>query len=1086
MQDPDYITHLISTFGSPEAVIKDLQRKNAKAWELLDRQTATLRCLHNELKKAVHDKERYKKKLKEYLAQLPSTPNQADCGVTSRTSTPDDAIVGQDGPGDETAGNTALTAEMARMTSIEGSASTPKLEGDRSVETLATIAETATPSSVAMRLAIDTDASQKPSSTVDDLNSKKHNGSEGAATPAATELNRPDQPRKDTKPVVSPTGFMAKRLQPHLQNSIPLLSPEINASSPQGSSQEGYFPPRKLAPAPLDLSSSGREATPKHGYGASDHSDSEYDEDTHVEEIIATFERGRKKTRAEDDREREALVMREQQDRSRSKKEKGSKSSSQTKAKDLDHLVQSPMASVPSNVRAFAPHPTPGTANNFLAAPNSLAGVLAPAHAKTNASLHNSVLAAQPLSPGLPMSPRPVDRPMNSPMPRMPRDGTGKPMASPLLPPRTGLIGLPLSPRAPKQFTPFSSNPPVSIAFPASGHAQAAGQSADPPGSENALDSRSLAARLSASSNVNGVYAGFISEAYPNLLLPPNALPSIVIKVISSRLRPSRSSYLASKASEEELVFTLGVLARSDLQGLWQLEKTPASVSQLDQQLKQTSALKGKLPDRGLFNGQAPAKVDARRVALERYFESLLDSPMDNRAALALCYYLSTQVVETSGDEVNGKGSTPGSPTNLGPDGRILKEGYLTKRGKNFGGWKARFFVLDDPVLRYYESPGGSLLGTIKLFKAKIEKPQHNSSGSPSRGSDNHDNQYRHAFFLLEPKRKDLNSHVRHTLCAESDVERDAWVEALLWYVDGYPQGMSSAKPSLSSSDSSPTKAAVSAKRPSVGKESSLGYSPESDTFDSLQSVSYESTAAAQPSTVHVMPEQFLSDSPSPPDTGIHPAVGSSKSYATKNISGPSNGVKIEDAEAWGNKPIGSWQSKDMPKKRSIWGFRDRHPSDALTTHSNDSTVSLSQLQNSERTLNMKPVFGMELAQAVELCPPKGSQVCLPAVVYRCIEYLEAKDAWNEVGIFRQSGSSLVIDLLRERFDTEGDFDILADEEFNDVHAVDVHAVASLLKRYLGKLPARVLPQELQEDINQVLCEYFIIIHFKFNANEKI
>jgi hypothetical protein len=32
------------------------------------------------------------------------------------------------------------------------------------------------------------------------------------------------------------------------------------------------------------------------------------------------------------------------------------------------------------------------------------------------------------------------------------------------------------------------------------------------------------------------------------------------------------------------------------------------------------------------------------------------------------------------------------------------KEGYLTKRGKNFGGWKTRYFVLQGPILEYYES----------------------------------------------------------------------------------------------------------------------------------------------------------------------------------------------------------------------------------------------------------------------------------------------------------------------------------------------------------------------------------------------
>jgi len=37
------------------------------------------------------------------------------------------------------------------------------------------------------------------------------------------------------------------------------------------------------------------------------------------------------------------------------------------------------------------------------------------------------------------------------------------------------------------------------------------------------------------------------------------------------------------------------------------------------------------------------------------------------------------------------------------------KEGYLTKRGKNFGGWKTRFFVLQGPVLEYYDCVSGLL-----------------------------------------------------------------------------------------------------------------------------------------------------------------------------------------------------------------------------------------------------------------------------------------------------------------------------------------------------------------------------------------
>ena len=49
------------------------------------------------------------------------------------------------------------------------------------------------------------------------------------------------------------------------------------------------------------------------------------------------------------------------------------------------------------------------------------------------------------------------------------------------------------------------------------------------------------------------------------------------------------------------------------------------------------------------------------------------------------------------------------------------KEGYLTKRGKNFGGWKTRYFVLQGPTLEYYESVSYLSVGPILL------SPPHNA-----------------------------------------------------------------------------------------------------------------------------------------------------------------------------------------------------------------------------------------------------------------------------------------------------------------------------------------------------------------------
>ena len=57
--------------------------------------------------------------------------------------------------------------------------------------------------------------------------------------------------------------------------------------------------------------------------------------------------------------------------------------------------------------------------------------------------------------------------------------------------------------------------------------------------------------------------------------------------------------------------------------------------------------------------------------------------------------------VSTASAKSPVKPSTPTSTskTSEGP----VKRGYLTKRGKNFGGWQTRYFVLDGPLLKYYD-----------------------------------------------------------------------------------------------------------------------------------------------------------------------------------------------------------------------------------------------------------------------------------------------------------------------------------------------------------------------------------------------
>lgn len=1094
---PD-ISHLIQTAGSPEAVIQHLLKEkqhsaaqNTQLWKLVDKQRTLVLGLNQDLERALKDKEKYRKKLREHLDRVPPVPSTVPKATALQTR--------------------AASRSPARS---EDSADLP-IQGRSLERDLAIDPQGAAPSNVPMAYPVD-----KPEPSLSGTPTALPNESEDnwvrskaratgpkhahtatsssdvgvfgptrivpSVAPIQTNdlkpANRPElyeglsQTSPSSTPVVSPTtSFTAKRSQPFSAKPFNGPALALTESTPPGNDIERMTPPRKAPPAPLDLGQPKRDTPTQSHFGPEDHSGSDYDEDLEVEELHA-LKRGRKKTREDDDKEREA-TLKEKQDRSRSHREKSSKSrigSGNSKSRDNAKAVHPQDVPIPSSIKALSPDPIPSGASGFLSPPTSLASVLSPADSRNDSGTTERILSTKPMSPGLPLSPRPNHRPMNPPTPRMPRDIAASSAVSPPLSPRNGFVGLPLSPRAPRQPIPFPPHTPISLVSPKAPNVDNRrdldGLMQEPPSPIKGPlpDLRTQPEMLPPGHGTEipkskGVFRGFMSDSYPDLLLPPNALPSILVKVVSSRLKPSRHS-LVMRGSDEEPVFTLGVSARSDHQGLWQVEKPIQSLQQLDQQLRQCAAINVKQPDRSLFSGHAPARIDARRIALETYFETLLDTPMDERTALILCYYLSSQVSEPSSEEANGIAATShsGSPTTKGPDGRLLKEGFLTKRGKNFGGWKARYFVLDEPILRYYETPGGSLLGTIKLHSAQIGK-QNKSSHSPSRGEEGV-GLYRHAFLIREPKRKDSNSFMDHVLCAESDAERDAWVAALLCYVEVLG-GETISRPPLSKSESGLHKAVNPTKKDSLKKDVLSGDSPDSEHFDSLQAVPYDSIQAAQAPLVQITPDPRPAESPSPTTSGSQPSV-SAPSAQSKAISGPQNGAKISDVGAWGNKPMAPAliQPKEQ-KKRSIWGFRDKNGPDLGANHSNDSNLSLTQQQYQEQITNVKAAFGIPLVEAVEYCGPRGIDACLPAVVYRCLEYLEMKDAASEEGIFRMSGSNTLIKGLRSRFNAEGDFDLLG----NDEPYYDVHAVASLLKLYLRELPQPVLTRELHLQFISVL-----------------
>ncbi|KAI9650120.1 Rho GTPase activating protein [Ciborinia camelliae] len=1099
------VAQLIQAAGSPEAAIQYLIKEkqaqtgqNSQLWRLVDKQRAMILGLNKDLERALKDKERYRKKLKENLTQ------HANLSPVDSTQ----------GPMSESGSVTSESrvTEISAQKSIDGHLNSDRSnDGTHSQHSPIDVATAPYP--------ITTPTIEMPA--LSNMAAVEHKMP--SPTKHAFQQYVPDSP---------PLGFEASQLQRKNQavvtdipyniavppsRGLPSDSPRgppptapppppissqgppsaiVESSSKVDRGSPKFPPPRKAPPAPLNL---GKKTGPSiHLRKASEtkeESDSDYDDILEVDEIPTFTDRGRRKTREEDDRVREIAAAQDAEARSLSKKSskgnvRGTPKSTSTTPKEL-------VPAMPLSARPTVPISPPDGHLRALSPPDKSTGSLAGMLSASRSLPTNTTLMAPPLmSPGLPQSPRPIA--MSS------RTNLVHPsMASPPLSSRgMGAFSgsIPLSPRAPRQPIPLPPGTPMSIGSPLAPRAELLVLASPQPlvitkkseetlntlKSEETLVNESVHERRQSESPTpshfgNVIYKGLVTEEYPDLLLPPNALPSIDVRVASSRLKPSRATLMFPANLESDPVFTLAVFARSDGKELWRVEKDSASLVRLDQILKKCPTFTARTPDKYLFSGHSPAKIDDRRTALDNYLDEVLNTELDTESALEICRYLSSNTMEPHADDLTpGSDTGSESPVKTGPGGRPLKNGYLTKKGKNFGGWKARFFVLDGPVFKYYESPGGPHLGTIKLQSAQIGKQSQPTDGSsPSRGdTEDVDNQYRHAFLILEPKRKDSSSLVRHVLCAESDKERDEWVEALLRYVDY--------KDENEHYHSGHTHSGTSGSHPHGRKGSAQGKLSESG--NDLRAVGYDTI---QQGAVPHGSKLKNSGTPSPPTHGRErDPMSLPNSQSMKSISGPKNAYPIQDAGSWGNKSgLSAPDEKIKQKKRSFFGFGSRpRPSADLPDQSVNmmSNHNLSQMAYDQHG-PIRPVFGTPLTEAVRYNHPADVQIELPAVLYRCIEYLDAKNAAGEEGIFRLSGSNVVIRQLRERFNVEGDVNLVTDDQY-----YDIHAVASLLKLYLRELPTTILTRELHlefiavtelRDINEKISALNGLVHRLPRAN---
>ncbi|CAE7224642.1 unnamed protein product [Rhizoctonia solani] len=545
----------------------------------------------------------------------------------------------------------------------------------------------------------------------------------------------------------------------------------------------------------------------------------------------------------------------------------------------------------------------------------------------------------------------------------------------------------------------------------------------------------------------------------------------------------------ANDRGKEVLSFVIEIALdpMSEREG-WKIEKLYSDVLALDGKVRQSlgrSALKkiAALPDAKLFKDNAPAKVDQRKTMLQAYLSSVLTAPWKNPAEMIS--FFTSDLINHARIPV----SHPG-----------YKEGYLTKRGKNFGGWKTRYFVLQSPVLEYYESRGGAHLGSIPLVGSQIGRQQRQST------RDNDDeNAYRHAFLIIEGKRGPSGALNRHVLCAESDEERDAWVEVLVRYVVGeydptpsqpgqgnrtsQSQSTQSRASTSSFQEQQQPKRTRAMSKDEILKGNALPISqlaqdasnaklfqappppPElgskatpipienktKNTSNTEQEVTLSSSLPSQLDVAMAQLQQpgqrsnselgHYPDMAPPPIRKVnrasyHPSAQHHQERAPSpdkmKISGPIGGAPIPAGHRFGDVPQVGNDRERKAKSGRFWGFGKA---------ASDKPVPTPQAAPVGRA-----VFGITLQDSLAIAQIAN----LPAIVFRCIEYLEAKRADQEEGIYRLSGSSAVIKSLKDKFNAEGDVNLLESEEY-----WDPHAVAGLLKSYLRELPSSILTRDL-------------------------
>src|SRR5690242_5533041 len=326
--NPPDMAAVIAAAGSPEAALlamwKEKQNQashNQQLWRLVEKQRAMVIGLQKDLERALKDKDRYRRKMKEYAEQAPPVP-----GALARSDT-FESVVGREhsespAPG-ERPEEPVRPAEPAPVPHRVAPQAQPaaqmatQLYPESQLATSPAHSSVASPTASSTNSAVNspTDYSVKPLALGSKALAWQQNTLDSQLAEKTPHPVTATQPDATTCP--TPNGATQ---QPQL--AVTQATPELRGGSFSSPPRKPAQPLRKAPPAPLNLSKPVTTSAHLHQATNEAEDDSDYDDTLEVDEIPVVTDRGRRKTREDDDRAREAAVLKDEEARSKSAKKK--------------------------------------------------------------------------------------------------------------------------------------------------------------------------------------------------------------------------------------------------------------------------------------------------------------------------------------------------------------------------------------------------------------------------------------------------------------------------------------------------------------------------------------------------------------------------------------------------------------------------------------------------------------------------------------------------------------------------------------------------------------------------------------------